>query len=134
MIKMERMIDFELSVPDRPGEVVKLAKDLRDEKVSLRALWGFGIGGGNAEIICVPEDATKFRAFADAHGFQYRERTVIAMHAEDRLGVLVEVLEKIAAANVNVHAIDAIAAGGQVISYLWVEAADQAAINKLLGV
>jgi hypothetical protein len=134
MVKMERLIDFDLSVPDRPGELAKLAADLKKAQVGLRALWGFGIGGGQAEIICVPEDAGKFRAFADAAGLHYRERSVVCLTGEDRLGELVDTLEKIAGARLNVHALDAIAVDGRVVSYLWVDDADRDSLAKLLGV
>jgi hypothetical protein len=133
MVQVEKTTDFQLSVPDQPGELARLAANLKRAQVNLRALWGFGIGQGNAEIICVPEDAVAFRKFADQEGLRYREREVTYLTGDDRLGVLVETFERIARANVNVHAVDVVAAGGKFASYLWVDDKERPALERALS-
>jgi hypothetical protein len=133
MVKLERMVDFQVAVPDRPGELARFIASLKKENINLRAIWGFGIGGGHAEIICVPEKPKRFRAFAEKAGLQVRERTVVCMNGKDKLGALVGTVEKIASAGINVHAVDAIALSGRYGAYIWVEDKDRQALEKVLG-
>jgi hypothetical protein len=134
MSRFDRVTDFQISVPDQPGEVAHLARDLKAAGINLRALWGFGIGGGQAELLCVPEDVNAFRAFLDERGHVYNERRVVSMTGDDKLGALVDTLEQIATAGINVHATDVVALGGQFVAYLWADEGQQEKLESLLRV
>src|SRR5262245_50352831 len=107
MARYEKMIDFLVDVPDKPGEVSKIAGLLKHANVNLLGIWAFGVGSGNGKIICVPENAEQFRSFARGHDLEFSEGITIYMTAEDRVGALVETLELIAAAGANMHAVGA---------------------------
>jgi hypothetical protein len=133
MPKIQQHVDFQISVPDRPGELFRITKALQDAEINLRAMWGFGIGGGHAEIIVVPEDPDQFRTHAEDLELEFEERTVFHFTGRDELGALVETIEKIAAAGINVHSFDAIALGGKFGAYCWVADEDRERLNKVLG-
>ena len=72
MPKIQEYIDFQISVPDQPGELFRITKGLQEAEINLRAMWGFGIGAGHAEIIVVPDDPDQFRAHAEEAGLDVR--------------------------------------------------------------
>jgi hypothetical protein len=133
MAKVQQQVDFQISVPDQPGELFRILKGLQDAEINLRAMWGFGIGEGHGEIIVVPEDPDQFRTHAEDLGLDFEERSVMHLTGKDELGALVETIEKVAAAGINVHSFDAIALGGKFGAYCWVAEEDRDRLNKLLG-
>jgi hypothetical protein len=133
MAKIQQYVDFQISVPDQPGELFRITKGLQDAEINLRALWGFGIGRGHAEIIVVPVDPDQFRAHADEAGLDYEERTVLHFTGKDELGALVETIERIASAGINVHSFDAIALNGKYGAYCWVAEEDRERLADLLS-
>lgn len=135
MARLKRVADFEIAVPDRPGELARFLAKTRAAKVNLRAVWGFGIGQDNAEIICVPEKPENFRAFAQAEGLSVKQRFAVFMTGPDKLGALVDTLERVAAAGLNIHAFDAVAIGGKYAAYVWAgDDAGREALARLLAV
>lgn len=128
-----RVKHFAVDTEDKPGVLAKLAKQLRDAQVNLQGLWGFGVGPGKAQIFLVPENATKTKEGLQKLGFQVKEGTCFHLQGEDRAGALCETLEKIAAAGLNVHAIDAIAVKGHMGGYLWVKPEEVEQIGKILS-
>jgi prephenate dehydratase len=130
---VEKCVDFQISVPDQPGELFRITKGLQEAHVNLRALWGFGIGGGHAEIIVVPEDPDRFRAHAMKSGLEFRERTVVHVTGKDEVGALVDTVERIAASGINIDAFDAIAMSGRYGAFCWVADADRDQLEDVLG-
>ena len=133
MPKIQHSTDFQITVPDQPGELFRITKGLQEAEINLRAMWGFGMGGGHAEIIVVPEDPDHFREHARQAGLQVEERTVFHLTGKDEVGALVETIEKIAAAGINVHSFDAMALNGKYSAYCWVSDEDRERLSKLLG-
>ena len=133
MSRTDTSTDFQISVPDKPGELLGIIKGVQDAGINLRALWAFGIGGGRAEVIVLPEDADAFREHARRAGLEVRERTVVHFTGPDELGALVGSLEQIASADINIHAFDAIAVGGKYGAYCWVDEGDVTALEKTVG-
>ncbi len=74
MAKCAMMSDFLISLPDRPGELARLAKILREAEVNLVGLWGYGRGEGKARLYCVPQNAEEFRRFAESAGLDVNHR------------------------------------------------------------
>ena len=133
MTKIQQYVDFQIAVPDQPGELFRITKGLQEAEINLHALWGFGIGRGHAEIIVVPEDPDQFRDHAKSAGLQYEERTVLHLTGKDEVGALVDTIERIAAAGINVHSFDAISLNGKFGAYCWVGDEDRDRLRKLLG-
>ncbi|MBI4057533.1 MAG: hypothetical protein HY399_08320 [Elusimicrobia bacterium] len=131
---MKRVKYFIKDAEDKPGALAQFATTLKNAGVNLKGLWAFGMGGGKAQIICVPEDGVKFKNAAQAAGMQVREATCFFLAGEDRAGVLCEMLDKVSAAKINLHAVDAISTGNTYGAYVWAEDKDVEAVGKVLGV
>ncbi len=55
------------------------------------------------------------------------------MEGEDRVGALVETLEKIAGQGINLHAVDAVSLGGRFAAYVWSDPKDEEQLGRALG-
>jgi hypothetical protein len=121
--------------PNKPGEGAHLLKQLKDAGVNLYAFHGFP-SGRRAQIDLVPEDATLFKKVARKLGLEIEEtKTGFLVRGKDRVGAIVEMLETLAASDVNITAIDAVAAGaGRFGAIFWVRSQDVTRTAKLLGV
>jgi prephenate dehydratase len=132
MAKWAMMSDFSLQLPDRPGELARLAAMLREADVNLVGLWGYGGGRGSARFYCVPERADQFRNFARSAGLEFEEGRTFYLTGTDHPGALVRWLEKIASAGINLQAIDAVQVRGEFAGFIWADAGDWDALTELL--
>lgn len=123
------------TVPDKPGEGVRVLNVLRDAGVNLLAYSGFP-AARRTQIDFVPEDAAAFLAAAKAAKIKLTgPKKVFLISGEDRPGAVAGLYEKLAAAKVNVTATDAVCAGmGRYGAILWVKPRDVKKAAGALGV
>jgi hypothetical protein len=126
------MADFAIMLPDRPGELAKMSASLKDAGIGLVGLWGYGGVNGKARFYCVPENAERFRDFVMKEGLEFAEGLTIYLSGPDRGGALVETLDRIASAGVNLHAIQAVAVQGDYGCFIWAEPKDWDIIARVL--
>ena len=129
---IRRAKSFQFSVEAKPGTLAAVTKVLKENEVDLSGLWGFGIGQGKGEIIAVPKDPEKFKQAATKAGWTVKESTCLEISGEDKVGALVEALDKVAAEGANLHALNAVTLSGQYGGTIWSEEIDKVA--KILGV
>jgi hypothetical protein len=136
MAETIRKVDyFYIEAPNKPGEGARVLEALREAGVNLLAFSGFP-QGRKAQIDFVPDDVAKFKAAARKAGLKISAvKKGFLIQGEDRPGVVAGIMSKLAAANINVTAIDAVAAGeGRWGAILWVKPPDVAKAAKALGV
>ncbi|MBI2219363.1 MAG: hypothetical protein HYU51_18960 [Candidatus Rokubacteria bacterium] len=132
--EIRRVEYFYVQVADKPGEGARALAALRDAGVNLIAFSGFP-EGRRAQLDFVPEDAAAFRQAAKKAGWKVTgPKKAFMISGEDRVGVVADVLGKLADAKINVVAVDALCAGqGRYGAILWVEPGAVAKTAKLLG-
>ena len=132
---IQKVTYFVCNRPNKPGEGAHLLKQLKEAGVNLYAFHGFP-SGRRAQIDLVPEDATLFRKVARKLGIELEEtKTGFLVRGKDRVGAIVEMLERLAASDINITAIDAVTAGaGRFGAIFWVKPQDVTRTAKLLGV
>lgn len=125
---------FYVMAPDKPGEGAKALQTLRDAGVNLLAFSGFPVGK-RAQLDFVPEDPKAFRAAAKRAKWEVTgPKMAFLIEGDDRTGVMADLLGKLAEAQINVTASDAVIAGaGRFGAILWVKPRDVARAAKLLG-
>ena len=123
---------FSISVEDKPGELARFARRMKEANVNLAGVWGFGLGQGKAQIIAVPRDVEKFKKAAQAAGWSPQEGTCFHLEGEDRVGALQETLERVASEGINLHAVDALAIGNRFAAYVWTQEKDVERLAKVL--
>jgi len=131
-----RKVDyFYIETANKPGEGAKVLGALRDAGVNLLAFTGFP-SGRKAQIDFIPQDTVAFKAAAKKAGFKLSpKKTGFLIQGEDRVGAIADIEGKLAAANVNITAMDAVSAGeGRYGAILWVKPPDVRKAAKALGV
>ena len=125
---------FSLEVPNKVGEGARLLGALRDAGINLSAFTAFP-SGRRAQIDFVPDDSAAFKAAARKLGMQVSPRkTVFIVEGKDRPGAISEICEKLAAAGINMIAMDAASAGnGRYAGMFWVAPGDVRKATKVLG-
>jgi hypothetical protein len=130
-----RKIDyFYIEIPNKPGEGAKVLAAIRDAGVNLLAFSGFP-SGRKAQIDFIPEDTAAFKAAAKKAGFKLSpKKTGFLIQGDDRTGAIADIVGKLAAANVNIIATDAVSAGaGRYGALMWVQAPDMRKAAKVLN-
>jgi hypothetical protein len=124
---------FYVMVPDRPGEGARILGELKRAGVNLMAYSGFPSGRG-AQLDVVPTDPATFKAIARQKKWKVKgpKRTFL-IEGDDRLGACADVLGRLAAAKINVTAMDALAGGGRYAAILWVKPRDVKRTASVLG-
>ena len=124
--------DFAIKLADRPGELAMLAAKLRDAGVSLLGIWGDQEGDAQSRLHCVPKTPSAFRAFAEKEGLDVESGLTVYIHGTDDEGALVEALEEIATAGVNIQKIQASVADADFGCFLWIKPEDLDTISRVL--
>ena len=125
---IKKIYYFSMDVADKPGEGARLLKAVSKAGINLLAFTGFP-RGRRAQIDLVPEDAALFRKALTRLKIKARPKKVgFLIQGKDRPGAVAEVAQKLADANINMIAMDAVSAGkGRYGAILWVKPKD---INK----
>ena len=134
MAKVYRLTYFVANIKDEPGTLLKIMLDLRDKNIGLSGLWGFETRDGEGRLFVIAKDSEVLKeAWTDA-GLLAEEGTGFFVSGQDRTGALIESLERLVEAGINIHAIDAIAVGAVFGSFIWVDASEVDRAAVALGV
>lgn len=135
MDTIQRVEYFYVQVPDKPGEGARALAALRDAGVNLLAYSGFP-AGPRAQLDFVPADPAAFREAAKRAKWKVKgPKRAFLIQGDDRVGACAEILDRLAAAKINVTAMDAVAAGmGRWAAILWVKPAAFKKAAAVLGV
>jgi len=124
---------FYVIVPDKPGEGARVLGELRSAGVNLVAYSGFPSGRG-AQLDVVPTDPAAFKAVAKQRKWKVKgPKRAFLIEGDDRVGACADVLGRLAAAKINVTAMDALAGGGRYAAILWVKPRDVKKTASVLG-
>ena len=130
-----RKVDYYyVMLPNRAGQGAKIMAALAAEGVNLLAFSGFP-SSGKAQLDLVPEDGAKLRKAARKLGLKLSVRkSGFLCHGDDRVGAMTTILNKLAAAKVNVTAVDAVTGGkGRFGAIFWVKPNAVAKAARALG-
>ena len=113
-----------VTAASKPGEAARILQALRDANVNLLALSGFPQGRNKAQIDVVTDDLDGLKSIARVQKWKLsRIKRAFLAQGTDEVGAAVAPLAKMGAANINVIAADAVAAGeGRFGLIFWVEA------------
>lgn len=122
-------------VPDKPGEGARILGALRVAGVNLLAFSGFP-EGRRSQLDFIPSDGAAFLAAAKAAKVKVsRPKKAFLISGDDRVGAVAETYARLAAARINVTALDAVSAGaGRFGAILWVKPRDVKKAAGVLGV
>ncbi len=98
-------------VPHKPGEAARVLTALREAGINLIAFWGYPYRR-RARLEFVAENGASLVAAAKRIKLKLsKENTALWVQGEDRPGAIADVLGKLAAARINVQAVQAVCGG-----------------------
>lgn len=136
MAETIRQVDyFYVQTPDKPGEAANILARIKAEGVNLLAFSGFP-SGRRSQMDFIPADTEAFKKAARRAGLKLSPRkTGFLVQGGDRVGALADLLGKLAAAKINVTAVDAVCAGeDRYGAILWVKPPAVRRAAKALGI
>ena len=125
----------DIKVPNRSGTASSILKPLQEARVNLLAFTGFPDKGGKSQVDLVSADMAGVRRVAKKQGWRVgKAKRAFLITGKDRVGAGYQHTKKLAAAKINMTAIDAVCAGkGRFGAILWVKPKDYARAARALG-
>jgi hypothetical protein len=125
---------FYITSANKPGEGARALHTLKEAGVNLLAFSGFP-QGRRAQLDVVPADPAAFkRAAKQAKWKVVGPKRGFLVQGNDRVGAVAELLERLAAAKINVTAIDAVSVeDGRYGAIFWVAPKDVKKTAALVG-
>jgi hypothetical protein len=124
---------FYVIVPNKPGEGARLLDTLRRERVNLLAFSAFP-AGRKSQADLVPEDAAAFRRVAKKAKWKVKgPKKGFLVQGDDRVGAVADVIGALAAAKINITALDAVTVHGRYGAIFWVAPKDLKKATKVVG-
>jgi hypothetical protein len=113
MAKAVRKVDhYSATIPNKVVEGARILGKLHNAGVNLIALWAYRSGAGRARVEFIPENGAAFVAAAKRAKLKLSKKsTAFHIQGGDRPGAVAEVLAKLAAARINVAAVQAVCGG-----------------------
>jgi hypothetical protein len=136
MAETVRKIDYYyVSTSNKPGEAARALSLLYQAGVNLLAFSGFPQGARKSQLDFVPEDPAVFAKAARKAGLKLsKKKSGFLILGDDQPGAAAQLTGKLAAAGINITAVQAITAGsGRYAAILWVKAADIRKAAKALS-
>jgi hypothetical protein len=126
---------YSVVIPNKAGEGAKVLNALKEAGVNLISFWGYPIKGKKAVLDIAPADAKGCAKTLKKCGLAASPKKVaFFIDGEDHVGAVAEILDKLAAAGINVHAVQALCAGaGRFGSLVQVAEADEKKAKKVLA-
>ena len=95
------MIQIDIEIPDRPGELAKLAAILGASRINLEAISAESAGGRSYVSLIVNEPVQAREVLLKA-GYKCSSRTVLVVRLEDTPGSLAALAKKLGDAGVDI--------------------------------
>ncbi|MCI0340595.1 MAG: hypothetical protein L0216_05515 [Planctomycetales bacterium] len=136
MATKAKLVDYwYVTVDDQPGSALRVLERLKGAKVNLLAYHAFPLGGGRAQVDLAPQKPEGFLKAAAAAGLALSAgKKAILVSGDDKVGAVHDMLAKLAAAGVNMHAGSATAAGsGRFGMILWPKSGELDKAKAALG-
>jgi hypothetical protein len=129
-----RVVDyFYVTVPNKPGEGARLLDTLRQERVNMLAFSAFP-AGRKSQADFVPEDPAAFRRAAKKAKWKVvGPKKAFLAQGDDRVGAIADLVGRLAAAKINVTALDAVSVHGRYGAIFWVAPKDLKKTSKIVG-
>jgi len=124
-----------VTVNHRAGASADILGKIKKAGINLLALSGFPTGGGKAQIDLVADRMGGIQKLARQNGWKLsKAKKGFLIQGADEVGAIEKHVRKLAMANINVTAADAVAAGkGRYGMILWVKRKDYNRAAKALG-
>jgi hypothetical protein len=129
-----RVVDyFYMTAPNKPGEGARALKALQEAGVDLLAFSGFP-AGRRSQLDFIPANPDAFKQTAKRAKWKVvGPKRGFLLQGDNRIGAVADLLDRLAAAKINVTAIDALTVDGRYGAIFWVASRDVKKTAAALG-
>jgi hypothetical protein len=134
--KVVKVDHYSAAIANKAGEGARVLGVLKDSGVNFIALWAYPSVGGKAQLEMIPENGAALVKAAKKAGLAMGKKQIaFFVNGEDRPGAVAESLGKLAAAKINVGAVQALCGGaGRYGAIIFLPQKDVRKAAKALGV
>jgi hypothetical protein len=134
--KIQSVVYFYTTVPDRPGEASNVLHELAAAGVNLLAFSIVPIGAESTQLVLFPESIEALARASEKAGFTLSgPQRAILVQGDDELGALIEVHKKLGEAGINVYASSGVTDGRGSFGYvLYVRSEKMDEASNVLGI
>lgn len=127
---------YSATIANKAGEGARILGALKESGVNFIALWAYPSMPSKAQLEMIPESGAALVKAAKKAGLAVgKKQTAFFVNGEDGPGVVAESLAKLAAARINVGAVQAVCAGaGRYGAIIFLPQKDVRKAAKALGV
>lgn len=120
-----RVVDyFYMTAPNKRGEGARVLKTLQEAGVDLLAFSGFP-AGRRSQLDFIPANPDAFKQAAKRAKWKVvGPKRGFLLQGDNRIGAVADLLDRLAAAKINVTAIDALTVDGRYGAIFWVASRD----------
>ena len=108
------MRDFAIHLTHRPGELARVSHALARKGVNLRSVAAMTVGNQGL-LRLIADDVEAARSALQEANIPFEENEVVTVLLENRAGELENVADKLAGANVNLHAVYVVGLEGDLV-------------------
>ena len=132
--KIRKVDYFKMEAANKAGEAARILGALKKGGVNLLAFSGFP-KGRRAQLDFIPEDTIVFKKAAKNAGLKIgAKKTGFLVQGDDHVGAVADIVTRLAEANINITAIDALCAGERRFGAIfWVKPPDVSMASRVLG-
>ncbi len=98
------MIQLDVDLPDRPGELAKILGVLAAESVNIDAMCA-NSGSGHSYVSLITDQPNKARQSLRKSGYACTQRTVIVVTVEDEPGALARLAGRLGSSGVDIQSV-----------------------------
>ncbi len=134
--KVVKVDHYSAAIANKAGEGARVLGVLKDSGVNFIALWAYPSVGGKAQLEMIPGNGAALVKAAKKAGLAMGKKQIaFFVNGEDRPGAVAESLGKLAAAKINVGAVQALCGGaGRYGAIIFLPQKDVRKAAKALGV
>ena len=132
-MRWQKVSDFVIRLPHRPGALANLAARLREADIEMLGMWGPVQGRHTSGFHCIPASADQFRSFSRDSDMDAFEQIAFLISDPAHAGGLIAALDAIAQAGINIEVIQSIVVDGAISAIVWVNEADEHALVQVLS-
>jgi len=126
------MKEFRVEVPNRPGELARVAEALGQRGVNLLTVAGIGAGAASPVLALVADKEAEARVTLQDLGVSFREVELLTVKVPDRPGELGKLARQLGDAQVNIDSIYLLSKGAGEAE-LALTVSDPAKAKQVLG-
>lgn len=134
MATIKAIQTLDIALPTEAGALARVYGAFQESKINVIASWGYEMGPGQAAAHFYVADVDATRDVLKRLGLKATTSNAVWFEAKDQVGAYAELLGKVAKADVNLTATDAIAVNGNFASVLFTDEKDFTKLRTALKI